>query len=865
MLPKNVILNMVLNYSHMKIFVRISMIAVITLIAACKSKPKEEVEAKQQRYIHSNYRGSETKYCDLVSTRLFLEPNFEDREITGRAELQLKPHFYSTDSVVLDAKYMRIVKVALDLSAGKPTASGLRNIIDLKYTYDSIKLKIELDRYYSKDEKINLIIEYVAQPEKVVIEGSAAITSDKGVYFINHKGLDPDKPVQMWTQGETDAASCWFPTIDAPNQKTTQEIHVKVDKKFRTISNGKLVASSSDSFKRTDVWVQDLPHAPYLFALVVGEFSKIEDKLGSMPVDYYVEKEYEPYAKLVFGHTPEMIKFFGEKLGTPYPWDKYSQVVVRDFVSGAMENTGCVIHFDKLQHNDREHLDNTYENVISHELFHHWFGDLVTCESWANLPLNESFATYGEYLWDEFKYGRDQADVALENFRSTYKFSNSYSSVSMIRYDYDKQEDMFDANSYHKGGAVLHMLRKHVGDEAFFLALKNYLNRYKYSTAELSDLRKCFEEVTGEDLNWFFNQWFITKDFPVLKVKMEVEGKDMKLTVVQTSDFFRLSLDVDAIDQNGSKRHRLMIEKDSQTFIIPMAAGKALIFDAENQLLCEKEIQSSEAIWRNQFQYAVLAQHKMEAFSNLLNLLKTPEEKNKLCMEMLNHSFYKCRGEVLVQMFNSENNWVSADLYEKVNKIAISDPKSEVRMKCCDILANQKSKKILVQMLQDSSYDVVEQAFHKLYELDPVEAYQLADSYRNSADDRTMKIVAVIIALSSQGNEVDYFHQIIKNRNSKNINSIAWVLANYFEKSSRSDQIDHFVAGLKEMLDDRTNNRARENAKKTVKTLIFALEQYNDYYSYLIKENPKLKKAFTEMMANQEKLRQKLSELKFED
>ncbi|HEY1046179.1 MAG TPA: M1 family aminopeptidase, partial [Bacteroidia bacterium] len=500
-----------------------------------------------------------------------------------------------------------------------------------------------------------------------------------------------------------------------------------------------------------------------------------------------------------------------------------------------------------------------------HELFHHWFGDLVTCESWANLPLNESFATYGEYLWDEYKYGRDQADVALEAFGSTYKFSNQYSSVSMIRFDYEKQEDMFDANSYHKGGAVLHMLRKHVGDEAFFASLKMYLNRFKFSTAELSDLRKCFEEVTGEDLNWFFNQWFITKDFPVLKVTREVVGKDMKITVVQTADFFRLSLDIDVIDQSGKKRHRLMVEEDSQTFIIPLAANKALIFDAENQLLCEKQMLNSEEIWKNQYKYAELTQHRIEAFSNLLEMLKTADEKNKLCMEMLNHSFYKCRTAALTQMQNMDISLMNAELLEKVKTLALTDPKSEVRVNCSIFLGKQKSTETLVKMLSDSSYDVVEQAFHKLLELDQAEAYRLANSYRNTNDDRMMKIAAVIIAISSQNDEVEYFHNIIRTRSSKNMNAIAWVLANYFEKTSHSVQIDKFVNGLRDMLEDKSNNRARENAKKTVKTLLYALEQYNGYYNYLIKENPKLKKAYTEILSNHEKLKLKLSELKIED
>ena len=164
----------------------------------------------------------------------------------------------------------------------------------------------------------------------------------KGLYFINADGYDKNKPTQIWTQGETEASSCWFPTIDTPNQKTTQEIYITVPKRFVTLSNGKLVDQVVNGSNRTDYWKMDKKHAPYLFFMGVGEYEIIKDSYNNIPIDYYVEKKYAPYAKDIFGNTPEMMEFFSRILGVAFPWNKYSQIVGRDYVSRSNgEYNGC--------------------------------------------------------------------------------------------------------------------------------------------------------------------------------------------------------------------------------------------------------------------------------------------------------------------------------------------------------------------------------------------------------------------------------------------------------------------------------------------------------------------------------------------
>ena len=245
---------------------------------------------------------------------------------------------------------------------------------------------------------------------------------------------------------------------------------------------------------RTDTWVMDQPHCPYLFFMGIGDFAVVKDNYKGKEVNYYVEKEYEKVARKIFGHTPEMIAFYSDKVtGIPYPWVKYSQMVGRDYVSGAMENTTATLHQASAQQDARELVDgNSWEGTIAHELFHQWFGDLVTAESWSNLTVNESFANYSQVLWNEYKYGADAGAYENEKDKLTY-FGSQGQKKDLVRFYYADKEDMFDQVTYEKGGRILHMLRNYVGDDAFFKSLNKYLTTNQYSNGSAHKLRLDFE------------------------------------------------------------------------------------------------------------------------------------------------------------------------------------------------------------------------------------------------------------------------------------------------------------------------------------------------------------------------------------
>ena len=407
------------------------------ILLVCFFAGKSQDEGPGDTTWKSVYRATPTKINDLVHTKLDAHFDYSKAQLNGKVWITLKPHFYSTDSLELDAKGMDIHKVAL--VRGTTT-------LPLKFDYDGWFLKIKLDKTYKKDEEYKIYVDYTAKPNEVKVQGSAAINDAKGLYFINPTGEEKDKPTQIWTQGETEGTSVWIPTIDKPNQKTTDEFFLTVPEKYVTLSNGKLLQQTKNADgTRTDYWKMDLPHSPYLFFIGVGDYAIIKDSYKGKEVSYYVEKEYAPVARKIFGLTPEMIAFYEKITGVPYPWQKYSQIVGRDYVSGAMENTTATLHQESAQQDARQLVDgNGWESVIAHELFHQWFGDYVTCESWSNITVNESFADYSQYLWNEYKYGADAAGEENYGEMQSYVSNPPDAQKDLVRFYYSDKEDVFD-------------------------------------------------------------------------------------------------------------------------------------------------------------------------------------------------------------------------------------------------------------------------------------------------------------------------------------------------------------------------------------------------------------------------------------
>ena len=363
----------------------------------------------------------------------------------------------------------------------------------------------------------------------------------------------------------------------------------------------------------------DLPHAPYLFFLGVGEYAIVKDTWKGKEVNYYVEPEYASVAKKIFGNTPEMMSFFSKITGVEYPWVKYSQITGRDYVAGAMENTTATIHQETAQQDARQLVDgNFWESTIAHELFHQWFGDYVTTESWSNLTLNESFADYSQTLWEEYKYGKDAGDA--ENFQGMQGYLQSGSDKKdLVRFYYDNKEDMFDAVSYQKGGRILHMLRNYVGDSAFFKSMNNYLTTNKFKAAEAHNLRLAFEEVTGRDLNWYFNQWYFSSGHPTVTIDYEYNDATGKVNVIvkqtqKTGKLFTLPLAIDVYNGTNKVRHRVWAKNAVDTFNFNYSKRPELVnVDGDKIMLWAKKDNKTLENYIHQYKYAGLYLDRFEA------------------------------------------------------------------------------------------------------------------------------------------------------------------------------------------------------------------------------------------------------------
>ena len=633
-----------------------------------------------------SYQAAADRSMDLIHMDLDLAFNWRSQQVIGKAKLLMTPYFYPQKQVILDAK---------DFEFGRVASRYQGKLEALSYRYDDKELLIFLPEELMVGDTLELEIHYLAFPERNSGGGSEAITDTKGLYFIDPLDTIPGKPSLIWTQGETQHNSKWFPTIDRPNERLTHDVWLTVPDSMVSISNGRLVDQEQlENGLRKDHWKMDLPHAPYLVAFAVGDFAKVAASYGELPLGYYVEKGFEKGAAQVFSSTPEMMNFFENKLGVPFPWQKYDQIVVRDFVSGAMENTTASIFMEELLLDEREALDSEWDYIIAHELFHQWFGDLVTAESWSNLTLNEAFANYSEYLWNEYRLGQDQADLKLVVEKEGYFAEADTEPKPLIRFNYENAEDLFDAHSYNKGGLVLHMLRKELGDVAFFKGLNLYLTQHAFQAVEAHDLRLAMERVSGRDLNWFFNQWFFAKGHPELAIEVDYTRPTqllVKVSQMQPSSempVFQLPITLSWYEDKLRKTKVVQITNAAEEVVLENSTPIHLLYVNEGQEILMKGGQVlSNAQYLQQFKESQLGVARYEALDSLVS-----REASKELAEVLSLSLHDSFGAIRergLSVLQADRGWkdLLPDLEQEIYRLAEEDPENKVRAGAVEVLS----------------------------------------------------------------------------------------------------------------------------------------------------------------------------------
>lgn len=552
----------------------------------------EAVPAIEREPVPGNEHHAPDSRFKVHHLKLNLRFDAERQSVSGTAALTLAPFTDGLREIELDAAEMDVSGVRLlktyDRSAVLIPVGG--EAVALPFELHKEKISIELDRAYSRGEELTVEITYSCCPRK-------------GLFFVKPDEAYPHKPRQIWSQGETEDAHWWFPCVDVTHQKMTTELIATVVENFFALSNGTLVATTANPLEGTKTyhWRQDQPHPAYLVTVVIGEYRLIQERLNGLPIDYYVYADKEEAGRKLFARTPQMIEFFAEKFGYPYPYPKYAQVLVDDFLFGAMENTSATTMTDRVLLDERAELDLNYDDLVAHELAHQWWGDLVTCKHWSQIWLNESFATYSEYLWRESQQGSDEARFVLHQDFLTYLREDLTSHRRPIVYHrYRFSDELMDRHAYEKGACVLHLLRQELGDDAFFRSLARYLSKFAFGVAEANDFKVAIEEATGRNLHWFFDQWIYKAGYPELEVEYEWqrERKMLRLAVKQmqeregkaedgsdTVPVFRFTVEIEIVTSDAEAEseaerrvsYHVTVEREAQEFYFPCESKPRLV------------------------------------------------------------------------------------------------------------------------------------------------------------------------------------------------------------------------------------------------------------------------------------------------
>ncbi len=525
---------------------------------------------------------------DLQHSKIVLQFDLGERKVIGDVTHTLSILRDNTARLVFD-------------SVGLNIRSAFVNAKPAKFETTADKLLVQLPSPAHTGDKFEVEIRYDGKPKK-------------GLYFILPDKNYPGRPKQIWTQGEAEDTRYYLPTYDYPNDRLTTQTIVTVPADWITVSNGKLVSvTPAGKGQKTWRWSESLPSSTYLITLVAGEYDMVKDTWRGKPVTYYAPRGRGDRLAVNFRRTPAMIEFFSKKLGVDYPWEKYAQAMVDDFVAGGMENssattnTGASLVHPKLV----PEFPTGEDDLISHELAHQWFGDLVTCKDWGNIWLNEGFATYFELVWSEHQFGADRAayerwQAARHWFEEPQLFTKS-----IVRHDFNDSSE-FDGNAYAKGGWVLYMLHDQLGDETFYRALKHYLEANRGKNVVTSDFARAVEEAASVNIDPFLDQWVYGAGAPQFELRYTYDDakKEVQLEVKQTQKvegrvgFFRVPVEVSITTASGEKSFPIAVAKESETFSFSVdGAPLMVLFDKGAKILKSAEFHKDTKEWIYQLKH----------------------------------------------------------------------------------------------------------------------------------------------------------------------------------------------------------------------------------------------------------------------
>jgi aminopeptidase N len=501
--------------------------------------------------------------------------------------------------------------------------------------------------------------------DRLEIVATYTTTPVRGIYFIRPDTKYPNMQPEIWSQGETEDNRRWFPTWDEPNEKSPSELIVTVQKGWTVIGNGSLKSQtdSSDGATTTFDWVEAHPHSTYLTAFAAGPYVKFHTATTrpdgtQIPVDYFTSQEDSQYATLCFGRTKDIVAYFQQIIGVTYPWEKYDQTTVERFTAGGMENASATIQTELAIHPPSEELIRPCDGLVAHELAHQWWGDDVTMTDWANIWINEGYATYFQELWSQHHFGEPRFEYERYDAQQSYFGETKRYWRPIVDYVYTSANDSFDSSGYPRPGQVLHMLRWMYGDKRFFGALRNYLNEYQYKNANTQQFFTSISKSLGVNLDWFEQEWFFRAAYPHFYVTQNYNAatKTLTLDVTQKNHDgrpFRMPVDVAVYVNGHGTLYRFTADRNHQSFPLPKvsAAPEMVLFDPNNNILRELDYKKTINQLGYQLLHAPSVSDRLWAAAQL-DADKVSKADRQLAMQYLRDAvvsdkFYGVRADVL--------------------------------------------------------------------------------------------------------------------------------------------------------------------------------------------------------------------------
>ena len=610
---------------------------------------------------------------DAKHYRLELTFDLEEKVFWGENKITLSPLKNDFKKCILDAEELIVTSVTYEKN------------VHLRFDQTDKNLIVHFPETYNYGDEVTFTVQYHAKDPK------------RGLFFDDEK---PSNPLMVSTISWPVYAHHWFPCYDFPHDKVSSELIITVTNNNKVLSNGRLVSITEDKEKGTKTyhWFQKLPHSTYLFMLAIGPFEVIQDSLGSLPVNYWVYKKDVENAKWIFEKTPYMIDFFTKIFGYEYPWAKYDQATTPRQGGGA-ENTSATALGESVIHDRRAEQDFSWERIIAHEIAHMWWGDLVTLRTWSQTWLNESFATYSDYLYSHFDLGEDEGALALLGKKNQYLREAHTRYIRPIVFNrYDRPQQNFDSHTYPKGAAVLHMLRFVMGDDLFFKTLSHFLHKHAFQAVDTHDFMIAIKDVSGQNLDWFFEQFIFKPGHLVFNIGYTWNEKDnkLRLKIIQTQDtskgipVYKIPVVFGITTPKEKISKKIWIKEKEQVFDFNVKEKPLLVrFDEGNYLLKEWEFNKNfdELLYQLKNDDVI---GRMWAASELAGSNASDQVIYGLIDRAQNDDFWAVRRNA-VEAIGSFQRGEDLNLFKEICK----DKNSKVRTAALKILGEFRNSKLI--------------------------------------------------------------------------------------------------------------------------------------------------------------------------